>query len=59
MEVNCNQAVRAAFKAEVERFQNSLRRYCLETRSGLLQAMTTDPFDDLILRVLRERGLAV
>ena len=59
MEVNCNHAVRAAFKVEVERFQNSLRRYCLETRSGLLQAMTTDPFDDLILRVLRQRGLVV
>ena len=59
IEVNCNQAVRAALKAEVERFQESLRRYCLETRCGLLQAKTADPFEDLILRVLRERRIAV
>jgi uncharacterized protein (DUF58 family) len=59
MEVNCNQSVRAAFKMEVQRFQESLRRYCLERRCGLLQAKTTDPFEELILRVLRERRIAV
>jgi uncharacterized protein (DUF58 family) len=59
IDVNCNQSVRSAFKVAFERFQDSLRRYCLETRSGLLQAKTTDPFDDLILRVLRERRIAV
>jgi hypothetical protein len=58
IEVNCDQAVREAFRAEVERFQGSLRRYCLETRCGLLQARTTDAFEDLILRVLRERRIA-
>ena len=59
IEVNCNQSVRAAFKAEVERFQESLRRYCLERRCGLLPAKTTDPFEELILRVLRERRIAI
>jgi hypothetical protein len=59
IDVNCNQSVRSAFKVAFESFQDSLKRYCLETRSGLLQAKTTDPFDDLILRVLRERRIAV
>jgi len=59
IEVNCNQSVRAAFKVEVDRFQESLRRYCLETRCGLIQAKTTDLFEDLVLRVLRERRIVL
>jgi uncharacterized protein (DUF58 family) len=59
IEVNCNHAVRTAFQMEVERFQDSLRRYCLEMRCGLLQTRTTDPFEELILRLLRERRIAV
>lgn len=58
LDVTSNPSARAAFKAEITNFLSGLERYCLESHTGLLQATTNDPFEDLILRVLRERRLA-
>ncbi|MGA8659567.1 MAG: DUF58 domain-containing protein [Chthoniobacterales bacterium] len=58
LDVTSNQSARAAFTAEVTKFLKGLERYCLESRTGFLQATTNDPFEDLILRVLRKRRLA-
>jgi uncharacterized protein (DUF58 family) len=57
LDITSNQSARAAFKAEISNFLSGLERYCSESQTGFLQATTNDAFEDLVLRVLRERRL--
>jgi uncharacterized protein (DUF58 family) len=58
LEVTATQAVRAAVAKEMEDFLADLQRYSVEYRIGSLIARTDVPFEDLVLRVLRERRFA-
>jgi len=57
LDITSNPSARAAFKAEIGNFLSGLERYCFENQTGFLQATTNDAFEDLVLRVLRERRL--
>ena len=53
-EVTANEALLRQYRAEVTRFLTGLNTFCTERGIGYAQALTDIPFEDLVLRVLRD-----
>ena len=53
-EVTANEALLRQYRAEVARFLTGLNTFCTERGIGYAQALTDIPFEDLVLRVLRD-----
>jgi len=54
LEVTATPAVLASYRVEVERFLAGLAAFCLRRGIARAQASTAVPFEDLVLRVLRD-----
>ena len=54
LEVTANDGLLRRYRAEVSRFLDGLSTFCLERGIGYAKAMTDVPFEDLVLRVLRD-----
>jgi uncharacterized protein (DUF58 family) len=54
LEVTATDALLRRYRAEVSAFLDRLSRYCRERGIGHAQASTAVPFEDLVLRVLRD-----
>lgn len=46
-----------AYRTEFDRFVGELEHHCMERSIGFVQTTTAVPFEDLVLRVLREKRL--
>jgi len=53
-EVTANEPLLRQYRAEVTRFLTGLNTFCTERGIGYAQALTDIPFEDLVLRVLRD-----
>jgi len=53
-EVTANDSLLRQYRAEVTRFLTGLNTFCLQRGIGYAQALTDVPFEDLVLRVLRD-----
>jgi uncharacterized protein (DUF58 family) len=53
-EVTANDSLLRQYRAEVARFLTGLNTFCTERGIGYAQALTDVPFEDLVLRVLRD-----
>jgi uncharacterized protein (DUF58 family) len=53
-EVTANDSLLRQYRAEVARFLTGLNSFCTERGIGYAQALTDVPFEDLVLRVLRD-----
>ena len=54
LEVTATDAVLASYRAEVDRFLAGLTDFCVRRGIGCALASTETPFEDLVLRVLRD-----
>jgi hypothetical protein len=54
LEVTADEALLAHYRAEVDRFLQQITTFCTERGIGYAQAFTSTPFEDLVLRVLRD-----
>lgn len=57
VEVTASVPLMRQYQKTLERFLGEARDYCLHRAMGYLLASTSDPFDELVLRYLRSRGL--
>jgi uncharacterized protein (DUF58 family) len=57
MDIIASPALLASYRAEFTRFTETLERTCRQHAIGFTQNTTAVPFEDLVLRVLRERQL--
>jgi uncharacterized protein (DUF58 family) len=57
VEVTASVPLMRQYQKTLERFLGAARDYCLHRSMGYLLASTSDPFDELVLRYLRSRGL--
>lgn len=53
-EVTANDSLLRQYRAEVARFLDGLNTFCLQRGLGYARALTDVPFEDLVLRVLRD-----
>src|SRR4029453_17096875 len=53
-ELTASDALVRAYRAEVDGFLANLEKFCLQRAVGCALAPTTVPFEDLVLRVLRD-----
>lgn len=53
-EVTLTPALLTAYRKEVERFSEQIRRHCLKYQLGYVRTVTDFPFEDLILQVFRQ-----
>ncbi len=53
-EVTANDALLRRYEAEIDAFLEKLAGFCIRRGIGYAQASTTVPFEDLVLRVLRD-----
>ncbi|MEA3207730.1 MAG: hypothetical protein QOE70_787 [Chthoniobacter sp.] len=53
-EVTASDSLLRSYREEVARFLTGLAGFCLERNLGYAQALTDVPFEDLVLRVLRD-----
>ena len=53
-EVTANDALLRRYRDEIGRFVNGLSAFCTRRNLGYAQALTDVPFEDLVLRVLRD-----
>jgi uncharacterized protein (DUF58 family) len=57
VEVTASVPLLRQYQKTLERFLGAARDYCLRRSIGYLLASSADPFDELVLRYLRSRGL--
>jgi hypothetical protein len=55
-DVTISESVLRRYKQKIGDFFESLRRYCIENGCSCTISPTTVPFDELILRMMREAG---
>ena len=55
-DVTISESVLRRYKQKVSEFLESVRRYCIENGFGCTLSPTAVPFDELILRMMREAG---
>ena len=53
-EVTANDALLRRYREEIGRFIEGLSAFCVRRNLGYAQALTDVPFEDLVLRVLRD-----
>lgn len=53
-EVTANESLLRRYRTEVGAFLGKLNTFCIERGLGYAQALTDVPFEDLVLRVLRD-----
>jgi len=54
--VTISESVLRRYKQKIGEFQESIQRYCIENGFGCTLSPTAVPFDELILRMMREAG---
>jgi uncharacterized protein (DUF58 family) len=57
IEVTVDATLATAYRKQVRTFLDDLQRFCRKRQIGLAQATTETPFEDLVLKVLREGRL--
>ena len=55
-DVTIRESVLRCYEQKVSEFLESIRRYCVENGLGCTISPTAVPFDELILRMMREAG---